>query len=95
MNRVREPAVLSSTTEQQRRTREEVPAMSSITFSASALTHVPSRPGAPMTLSSCAAMPMTVSSWNAQLPTPVNGVVAAAAKNRTDGRGARAFEDPL
>jgi hypothetical protein len=61
--------------------------MSSITYSTSALTHVPTP--------SCAAMPMTVQSWISQLPTAGNGVVVAAAKNRKDGRGARAFEDPL
>jgi hypothetical protein len=59
--------------------------MSNYMNSTSALTHVPT---------SCAAMPMTgVSNWVTQLAIAPNGVVAAA--NRKDGRGARAFEDPL
>ena len=62
--------------------------MSNITYSTSALTHVPT--------STCAVMPMTgTSNWVPQLAIAPNGVAAAAAKNRKDARGARAYEDPL
>jgi hypothetical protein len=62
--------------------------MSNITFSTSALTHA--------STSACAATPMSVRDyWGSQLPTAINGPVVAAANNRKDGRGARAFEDPL
>ena len=62
--------------------------MSNITYSTSALTHV--------STSACAAMPMTEKSgWVPQLAIAPNGVTAAAANNRKDVRGARAYEDPL